>query len=78
MIWYIMDTYDLVRDIEGPFTSRTVWGKMKALGMSDTEIKTRCHDHLRWLTKEGYLTRTGVKKAPTGNTYYIYEVVEIE
>ena len=74
MTWRIMDTYDLVKDIEGPFTSSDVYEKMLNLGMSRMDIKLRYCDHLKKLTKQGYLTRTGGKKGQTGKAVYIYEV----
>lgn len=76
MIWRIMDTYDLVKDLEEPFTSEYVWDKMKALDIPESGIKARYSKHLKRLTKQGYLSRIGGKKDPTGNTHYIYEVVK--
>lgn len=76
MIWRLMDTYNLVKDIEGPFTSGDVYKKMSNLGISRDD--TRYRTHLRKLTKQGYLTRTGGKKGQTGRSVYIYEVVKNE
>jgi hypothetical protein len=78
MMWRIMDTYDLVKDLEGPFTSSDVYEKMLNLGMAPVAIPARYCDHLKRLTKQGYLTRTGGKKGQTGNAVYIYEVVKNE
>lgn len=78
MTWRIMDTYDLVKDIQGPFTSSVVYEKMLNLGMSRMDIKSRYCDHLKRLTKQGYLTRTGDTKGQTGNAVYVYEVVKDE
>ena len=78
MIWRIMDTYDLVKDIEGPFFSTIVYDKMLALGMAPIDIRSRYCVHLKKLTKQGYLTRIGVKKNSFGNAVYIYKVVKNE
>lgn len=78
MIWRIMDTYDLVKDIEGPFLSKVVYDKMLALGMAPTDIRSRYCVHLKKLAKQGYLTRIGVKKNTFGNAVYEYEVVKNE
>ena len=78
MMWRIMDTYDLVKDIEGPFFSRIVYDKMLALGMDPRFIKSHHCVHLKKLAKQGYLTRTGVKKNSFGNAVYEYEVVKNE
>lgn len=78
MMWRIMDTYDLVKDIEGPFFSRIVYDRMLALGMDKRSIRSRYGVHLKKLAKQGYLTRTGVKKNSFGNAVYIYEVVKNE
>lgn len=78
MTWRIMDTYDLVKDIEGPFLSRIVYDKMLALGMDSSFIRSRYGVHLRKLAKQGYLTRTGVKRNTFGNAVYMYEVVKNE
>ena len=75
MSWRIMDTYNLVKDIEGPFTSNDVYEKMLNLGMPRMDIRSHYYDHLKRLTKQGYLTRTGGKKGQTDNAVYIYEVV---
>lgn len=78
MIWRIMDTYNLVKDIEGPFMSSVVYEKMLNLGMSRMDVRSRYCDHLKRLAKQGYLTRTGVKKNTFGNAVYEYEVVKNE
>lgn len=78
MIWGIMDTYDLVKDIEGPFLSRVVYDKMLTLGMDHRFITSRYGVHLKKLAKQGYLTRRGAKKNSFGNAVYIYEVVKNE
>lgn len=78
MTWGIMDTYDLVKDIEGPFYSRVVYDRMLTLGMDDRFITSRYGVHLKNLAKQGYLTRTGAKKNSFGNAVYIYEVVKNE
>lgn len=78
MTWRIMDTYNLVKDIEGPFLSRIVYDKMLALGMDRRFILSRYGVHLKKLAKQGYLTRTGVKKNTFGNSVYMYEVVKNE
>ena len=78
MTWRIMDTYDLVKDLEGPFTSSVVCEKMLALGMSHDDIHSHHCTHLKKLAKQGYLTRTGGKKGQTGNAIYIYEVIKNE
>lgn len=75
-MWRIMDTYNLVKDIEGPFLSRIVYDKMLALGMDRRFILSRYSVHLKKLAKQGYLTRTGGKKNSFGNAVYIYEVVK--
>lgn len=78
MIWRIMDTYNLVKDIKGPFLSKVVYDKMLALGMAPIDIRSRYCVHLKKLAKQGYLTRTGGKKNSFGNAVYIYEVVKDE
>ena len=78
MMWRIMDTYNLVKDIEGPFLSKVVYDKMLALGMDPRFIRSRYGVHLKKLAKQGYLTRTGVKKNSFGNAVYEYEVVKNE
>jgi hypothetical protein len=78
MTWRIMDTYNLVKDIEGPFPSSVVYEKMLNLGMAPMAIRARYCAHLRKLAKQGYLTRTGAKKGQNGNAVYIYEVVKNE
>ena len=78
MIWRLMDTYDLVKDIEGPFTSSTVYEKMLNLGMTRMDIRPYYCEHLSRLAKQGYLTRKGGKKGQTGNPVYIYEVIKNE
>lgn len=78
MIWRIMDTYNLVKDIEGPFLSRVVYDRMLTLGMEHRFITPRYGVHLKKLAKQGYLTRTGVKKNSFGNAVYEYEVVKNE
>ena len=78
MMWRIMDTYNLVKDIEGPFISSVVYEKMLNLGMSHMDVRSRYCDHLKRLVKQGYLTRTGVKKNNFGNAVYEYEVVKDE
>lgn len=78
MTWRIMDTYNLVKDIEGPFLSRIVYDKMLALGMDSGFIRSRYGVHLRKLAKQGYLTRRGVRKNSFGNAVYEYEVVKNE
>ena len=78
MMWRIMDTYNLVKDIEGPFLSSDVYDKMLTLGMSHMDIRPRYCDHLKRLAKQGYLSRTGTKKNNFGNAVYIYEVVKNE
>ena len=77
-MWRIMDTYNLVKDIEGPFLSKVVYDKMLALGMDPRFIRSRYGVHLKKLAKQGYLTRTGVKKNSFGNAVYEYEVVKNE
>ena len=74
MMWRITDTYNLVKDIEAPFTSSDVYEKMLNLGIPRMDIRSRYCDHLKRLTKQGYLTRTGGKKGQTGKAVYIYEV----
>ena len=78
MIWRLMDTYNLVKDIEGPFTSSTVYEKMLTLGMTRKYVRSFYCEHLARLAKQGYLTRTGGIKVQTGNPVYIYEVTRNE
>ena len=75
MIWRIMDTYDLVKDIKGPFQSSVVYDKMLNLGIPYKYVRSFYCEHLARLAKQGYLTRTGGIKVQTGNPVYIYEVV---
>jgi len=78
MIWRLMDTYDLVKGIKEPFTSRVVYEKMLNLGIPRKYIRSYYCEHLTRLAKQGYLTITGGKKGQTGNAVYIYEVVRNE
>ena len=75
MIWRLMDTYDLVKDIKGPFQSSVVYDKMLSLGITRKYIRSFYCGHLTRLARQGYLTRTGGIKGETGNPVYIYEVV---
>ena len=76
MIWRLMDTYELVKDIEGPFPSSVVYEKMLNLGVPRKYIRSYYCEHLSRLTRQGYLTRTGGIKGQTGNPVYIYEVIK--
>jgi len=78
MIWRLMDTYDLVKGIKGPFMSHVVYEKMLNLGIPRNYIRSFYCEHLTRLTKQGYLTRTAGIKGETGNPVYIYEVIKNE
>ena len=78
MFWRMMDTYNLMKTIEGPFTSKVVYEKMKFLGFYDEEVKPRYCDHLKRLAKQGYLTRTAGDNGLTRHAIYIYEVTRNE
>ncbi len=75
MIWRLMDTYDLVKDIKGPFQSSVVYDKMLSLGIPRKYIRSFYCEHLTRLAKQGYLMRMGGIKGETGRPVYIYEVV---
>lgn len=75
MIWHIMDTYELVKDVKGPFTSSVVYDRMSARGLDPKLYRNKCYKHLRLLTKQGFLTRTGATKTSFGQAVYLYEVV---
>ena len=74
MIWRLMDTYDLIKDIEGPFTSDVLRDIMLARGMNPKEFSNRYYVHIRKLAKQGFLRRIGQKESPFGQPVYIYEV----
>ena len=78
MIWRLMDTYDLIKDIEEPFSSHTLRDKMLALGMDPEEYRNRYFVHLYKLTKQGFLTRTEVTQNRFKKPVYMYEVVRDE
>ena len=74
MIWRLMDTYDLVKDIECPFTANILREIMLARGMDPKLFSNRYYVHLRKLAKQGYLNRIGEKESPFGQPVFIYEV----
>ena len=75
MIWRLMDTYDLIKDIEEPFTSHTLRDIMLAQGMDPKAFSNRYFVHLYKLTKQGFLTRTEVAQNRFKKPVYMYEVV---
>ena len=70
-----MDTYDLIKDIEGPFTSGVLRDIMLARGMDPKKFSDRYYVHLRKLAKQGFLKRIGQQESPFGQPVFIYEVV---
>ena len=75
MIWRIMDTYNLVKDIKRPFTSGDLRERMLVHCVDPNINFNQCYKHLYRLTKQGFLTRTGATKTPYGKPVYVYEVV---
>lgn len=75
MIWRLMDTYDLIKDIKEPFTSRVLHDEMLARGMDPKLFCKRYYVHLTKLAKQGYLKRVGEQENPLGRNFCIYEVV---
>ena len=74
MIWRLMDTYELIKDIKEPFTAGILREIMQARGMDPKLYSNRYYVHLRKLTKQGYLNRVGEKESPFGQPIFIYEV----
>ena len=75
MIWRLMDTYDLIKDIKEPFLSTDLRDIMLARGMDPKEFSNRYFVHLLKLTKQGFLTRTEVTQNRFKKPVYMYEVV---
>ena len=75
MIWRLMDTYDLIKDINEPFTSWDLRDIMRARGMDPEEYRNRYFVHLLKLTKQGFLTRTEVAQNRFKKPVYMYEVI---
>ena len=73
-----MDTYDLIKDIEEPFTSHTLRDIMLARGMDPKAFSNRYFVHLYKLTKQGFLARTEVTQNRFKKPVYMYEVVRDE
>lgn len=75
MIWRLMDTYDLIKDIEGPFTAGILCELMLARGMDPKQFSNRYYQHLSKLVKQGYLKRIGEMEGHFKKKIYIYEVI---
>ena len=75
MIWRLMDTYDLIKDIEEPFTAGIIWELMLARGMDPKQFSNRYYQHLSKLVKQGYLKRIGEMEGHFRKKICIYEVI---